>query len=61
MKSTSSLNIVELAIAILVMSTSGVLGKQIDLPVVLIIWSRCLLGAMALFLIRFIFNNSFHI
>ena len=61
MKSTSSLNIVELAIAILVMSTSGVLGKQIDLPVVLIIWSRCLLGAIALFLIRLIFNNSCHI
>ena len=61
MKSTSSLNIVELAIAILVMSTSGVLGKQIDLPVVSIIWSRCLLGAIALFLIRLIFNNSCHI
>ena len=61
MKSTSSLNIAELAIAILIMSTSGVLGKQIDLPVVLIIWSRCFLGAMVLFLIRLIFNNSFHI
>ncbi|MDC1516325.1 DMT family transporter [Cyclobacteriaceae bacterium] len=61
MKATSTLNIVELGIAILVMSTSGVLGKQIDLPVVLIIWSRCLLGAIALFLIRLIFNNSCHI
>ena len=61
MKATSTLNIVELGIAILVMSTSGVLGKEIDLPVVLIIWSRCLLGAIALFLIRLIFNNSCHI
>ena len=61
MKATSTLNIVELGIAILVMSTSGVLGKEIDLPVVLIIWSRCLLGAIALFLIRLILNNSCHI
>ena len=61
MKAISTLNIVELGIAILVMSTSGVLGKHIDLPVVLIIWSRCLLGAIALFLIRLIFNNSCHI
>ena len=49
MKAISTLNIVELGIAILVMSISGVLGKHIDLPVVLIIWSRCLLGAIALF------------
>ena len=61
MQATSTPNIVELGIAILVMSTSGVLGKEIDLPVVLIIWSRCLLGAIALFLIRLILNNSCHI
>ena len=61
MKSKLTLNIVELCIAILFISTSGVLGKHIDLPVVIIIWSRCLLGAIALFFIRFIFNNSYHI
>ena len=61
MKSISTFNIVELCIAILVMSTSGVLGKHIDLPVVIIIWFRCLLGAATLFFIRFIFNNPCHI
>lgn len=40
----------ELLIATLLISTSGVLGRFIDLPTPVIIWFRCALGALFIFI-----------
>lgn len=54
------LHFTELAFAILVMSSSGVLGKYIELPVPMIIWMRCVLGAGAVYLfLRFRGDETF--
>jgi drug/metabolite transporter (DMT)-like permease len=43
----------ELLIATLLISTSGVLGRYIDLPTPVIIWFRCALGGLFLFIFCF--------
>jgi drug/metabolite transporter (DMT)-like permease len=49
----------ELLIATLLISTSGVLGRFIDLPTPVIIWFRCALGALFLFI--FCFYKKFNL
>jgi len=49
----------ELLIATLLISTSGVLGRYIDLPSPVIIWFRCALGALFLFI--FCFYKKFNL
>lgn len=44
------INFLQLSFAILVMSSSGTLGRYIDIPPPVIIWFRCLIGALALFI-----------
>lgn len=41
---------IQLGLAIVVMSTSGTLGRLIDLPPPVTIWLRCVIGALALFI-----------
>lgn len=41
----------QLGLAILIMSSSGTLGRYIDLPVPVIIWIRCAIGSVALYLV----------
>ncbi|MFT6865195.1 MAG: drug/metabolite transporter (DMT)-like permease [Cyclobacteriaceae bacterium] len=41
----------QLGLAILIMSSSGTLGRYIDLPVPVIIWIRCVIGSVALYLV----------
>ena len=43
-------NLIELNVAILFMSTSGVLGRYIDLPVPTIIATRALLASLFIFI-----------
>ncbi|ULC60110.1 DMT family transporter [Flaviramulus sp. BrNp1-15] len=50
MKNQHSNHLLLLAFATLLISTSGPLGKFIDLPTPVIIWWRCALGALFLFL-----------
>ncbi|MFY0599639.1 MAG: DMT family transporter [Cyclobacteriaceae bacterium] len=40
-----------LGLAILLMSSSGTLARLIDLPAPVVIWARCVIGALALFLV----------
>lgn len=49
-KNKSIQNLIELNFAIVFMSTSGALGKYIDMPVPVTIASRALLGGIAIFL-----------
>jgi len=50
MKNQHTNHLVELLIATLFISTSGVLGKYIDLPPPVIIWCRSILGALFLYI-----------
>ena len=50
MKNQHTNHLIELLIGTLFISTSGVLGKFIDLPIPVIIWFRCALGALFLYL-----------
>ncbi|WP_188651564.1 DMT family transporter [Yeosuana aromativorans] len=50
MKNQHTSHLIELLIGTLFISTSGVLGKFIDLPTPVIIWCRCALGALFLYL-----------
>ena len=50
MKNQHANHLVELLIATLFISTSGVLGKYIDLPPPVIIWCRCILGGLFLYI-----------
>ncbi len=50
MKNQHTNHLIELLIGTLFISTSGVLGKFIDLPTPVIIWFRCALGALFLYL-----------
>jgi drug/metabolite transporter (DMT)-like permease len=43
-------NFLQLAFAIIIMSSSGALGRYIELPPPIIIWTRCIIGALALFI-----------
>ncbi len=45
-----TINFIQLGLSILVLSSSGALGKYISLPVPLIIWVRCAIGTVAIFL-----------
>jgi drug/metabolite transporter (DMT)-like permease len=49
MKNQHTNHLFELLIGTLFISTSGVLGKFIDLPTPVIIWCRCALGALFLY------------
>lgn len=49
MKSQHTNHLIELLIGTLFISTSGVLGKFIDLPTPVIIWFRSALGALFLY------------
>lgn len=49
MKNQHNNHLLQLALATILISTSGVLGKFIDLPTPVIIWWRCILGALFLF------------
>lgn len=50
MKNQHNNHLLQLTLATLLISTSGALGKYIDLPTPVIIWWRCALGAMFLFI-----------
>lgn len=50
MKNQHTNQLLVLALATLLISTSGALGKFIDLPTPVIIWLRCALGALFLFI-----------
>lgn len=50
MKNQHANHLFELLVGTLFISTSGVLGKYIDLPIPVIIWCRCALGALFLYL-----------
>ena len=50
MKDQHYKHLFELLIATLLISTSGVLGRYIDLPTPVIIWFRCALGAFFIFI-----------
>lgn len=49
MKNQHTNHLLQLALATLLISTSGALGKFIDLPTPVIIWWRCILGALFLY------------
>lgn len=49
MKNQHTNHLIELLVGTLFISTSGVLGKFIDLPTPVIIWCRCALGALFLY------------
>ena len=49
MKNHHTNHLIELLVGTLFISTSGVLGKFIDLPTPVIIWCRCALGALFLY------------
>ncbi|MGZ0016190.1 DMT family transporter [Yeosuana sp. AK3] len=49
MRSQHTNHLIELLIGTLFISTSGVLGKFIDMPTPVIIWFRCALGAIFLY------------
>jgi len=53
MKDQHYKHLFELLIATLLISTSGVLGRFIDLPTPVIIWFRCALGALFIFMYCF--------
>ncbi|MEJ2112768.1 MAG: DMT family transporter [Flavobacteriaceae bacterium] len=50
MKNQYNKHLIELLLATLLISTSGVLGRYIDLPSPVIIWWRCILGSLFLYL-----------
>lgn len=50
MRSQHTNHLIELLIGTLFISTSGVLGKFIDMPTPVIIWFRCALGAIFLYI-----------
>ena len=60
-KSGSLRHLAELLLAIFVMSSSGALGRYLDLPVPFAIWARCAIAAVALFSILLLFNQSIRI
>ncbi|MFY0605118.1 MAG: EamA family transporter [Cyclobacteriaceae bacterium] len=45
------LQFLQLGMAIIIMSSSGTLGRYIDLPASMTIWIRCVIGALALLLV----------
>jgi drug/metabolite transporter (DMT)-like permease len=49
MKNQHSNYLLQLTLATLFISTSGALGKSIDLPTPVVIWWRCFLGALCLY------------
>ncbi|SFZ89399.1 Threonine/homoserine efflux transporter RhtA [Flaviramulus basaltis] len=49
MKNQHNNHLLQLTLSTLLISTSGALGKFIDLPTPVIIWWRCILGALFLF------------
>lgn len=51
---------IELALAITVMSSSGTLGRFIDLPPPVTIWLRSIIGAIALFILLKILKINLH-
>jgi len=50
MNNRHSIHLLELFLATLFISTSGVLGRYIDMPTSVIIWWRCAIGLFCLFL-----------
>lgn len=50
MKNQHTTNLIQLTLATLFISTSGALGKFIDMPIPVIIWWRCIIGGFILFL-----------
>jgi drug/metabolite transporter (DMT)-like permease len=50
MKNQHTTNLIKLTLATLFISTSGALGKFIDMPIPVIIWWRCIIGGFILFL-----------
>lgn len=44
------INLLQLGLAIVIMSSSGALGRYIELPPPVIIWVRCAIGSLALFI-----------
>ena len=49
MKNQHSNHLLQLTLATLFISTSGALGKYIDLPIPVVIWWRCFLGGLFLY------------
>ncbi|GAA4294153.1 DMT family transporter [Aestuariibaculum suncheonense] len=49
MKNQHSNHLIQLTLATFFISTSGALGKYIDLPIPIIIWWRCIIAGVALF------------
>ncbi|MFV0540306.1 MAG: DMT family transporter [Aestuariibaculum sp.] len=49
MKNQHSKNLIVLTLATFIISTSGPLGRYIDLPTPVIIWSRCFIAGIVLF------------
>ena len=50
MKNKHTYHLIELLLATLFISSSGVLGRYIDMPTSVIIWWRCILGLLLLYL-----------
>lgn len=61
MNKSSTSHFLSLGLAITIMSTSGTLGRYIQLPPPSIIWIRCVIGAIALFLVMQIWSINFKI
>jgi drug/metabolite transporter (DMT)-like permease len=59
MKNRHLKHLTELCFATLVISSSGVLARHIDMPAPVIIWWRCCIGAIALFLLCYFKKVSF--
>jgi len=55
---TNLKNLIQFNLAMLLMSTSGTLGRMINLAPPVTIWLRCVLGALALFVFLLIFKVS---
>lgn len=54
-------HLVQLGLAVTIMSSSGTLGRYINLPPATIIWIRCIIGVFALFAVIQIMNLNIRI
>ncbi len=54
-------HLLQLGLAIFIMSSSGTLGRYIELPPPVTIWMRCIIGAVALFIVLKVGKFDLHI
>ena len=59
MKNQHANHLIQITLATLFLSTSGALGKYIDMPTPVVIWWRCMLGG--LFLLAFCFYKKYNL